>query len=166
MLRLTVLIENSAPAHLIAEHGLSLHLDYEGHSYLLDSGTSGTHNNVASGGYKVCIAVDYVTQTLESQGSPIKFVYPAEDTIAISSPIALVKGCANPDNGKLLYDFILSEEGQTVLMKADCTPIRDGVAKEGALSASEIAAIALKPDEAKLAQEKQDTLDHFDQLFK
>ena len=44
-------------------------------------------------------------------------------------------------------------------MKADCTPIRDGVAKEGALSASEIAAIALKPDEAKLAQEKQDTLD-------
>lgn len=44
----------------------------------LDSGTSGTHNNVASGGYKVCIAVDYVTQTLESQGSPIKFVYPAE----------------------------------------------------------------------------------------
>ena len=117
-------------------------------------------------GYKVCIAVDYVTQTLVSQGSPIKFVYPAEDTIAISSPIALVKGCANPDNGKLLYDFILSEEGQTVLMKADCTPIRDGVAKEGALSASEIAAIALKPDEAKLAQEKQDTLDHFDQLFK
>lgn len=103
--------------------------------------------------------MDYVTQTLESQGSPIKFVYPAEDTIAISSPIALVKGCANPDNGKLLYDFILSEEGQTVLMKADCTPIRDGVAKEGALSASEIATIALKPDEAKLAQEKQDTLD-------
>lgn len=51
-------------------------------------------------------------------------------------------------------------------MNADCTPIRDGVAKEGALSASEIAAIALKPDEAKLAQEKQDTLDHFDQLFK
>ena len=41
MLRLTVLIENSAPDHLIAEHGLSLHLDYEGHSYLLDSGTSG-----------------------------------------------------------------------------------------------------------------------------
>ena len=35
MLRLTVLIENSAPDHLIAEHGLSLHLDYEGHSYLL-----------------------------------------------------------------------------------------------------------------------------------
>ena len=28
------------------------------------------------------------------------------------------------------------------------------------------AAVALKPDEAKLAQEKQDTLDHFDRLFK
>ena len=41
MLRLTVLIENSAPEHLIAEHGLSLHLQYEGHAYLLDAGTSG-----------------------------------------------------------------------------------------------------------------------------
>ncbi len=132
----------------------------------LDSGTSGTHNNVASGGYKVCIAVDYVTQTLESQGSPITFVYPAEDTIAISSPIALVKGCANEENGKLLYDFLLSAEGQTVLMNNDCTPIRDDVSKEGALVASEIAAIALTPDEAKLASEKQDTLDRFDQLFK
>ena len=68
--------------------------------------------------------------------------------------------------GDELHTLRIKNKGQTVLMKADCTPIRDGVAKEGALSASEIAAIALKPDEAKLAQEKQDTLDHFDQLFK
>ncbi len=132
----------------------------------LNSGTSGTHNNVAAGGYKVCIAVDYVTQTLEGQGSPIKFVYPSEDTIAISSPIALVKGCANMDNGKLLYDWLLSTEGQEVLIANDCTPIRDEVTKAGALSASEIAEIALKPDEAKLAVEKGNTLDHFDTLFK
>ena len=99
----------------------------------LDSGTSGTHNNVASGGYKVCIAVDYVTQTLEGAGSPIKFVYPAEDTIAISSPIALVKGSANQENGKLLYDFILSKEGQDVLVSNECTPIRDESTKAGAL---------------------------------
>ena len=132
----------------------------------LDSGTSGTHNNVASGGYKVCIAVDYVTQTLQSQGSPIQFVYPEEDTIAIASPIALVKNSANQVNGKLLYDFILSEEGQKVLIANDCTPVRDEVTVEGALPASQIAKVALQPDEAKLAAEKLDTLDQFDKLFK
>ncbi len=132
----------------------------------LDSGSAGTHNNVAAGGYKVCIAVDYITQTLENQGSPIKFVYPAEDTIAISSPIALVKGRANEENGKLLYDFILSQEGQKVLAANECTPIRDDATVEGALIASEIAKVALTPDEAKLAAEKLDTLDKFDSLFK
>lgn len=132
----------------------------------LDSGTSGTHNNVASGGYMVCIAVDYVTQTLEGAGSPIKFVYPSEDTIAISSPIALVKDSANQENGKLLYDFILSKDGQDVLVANECTPIRDESTKAGALHASEISMLALKPDEAKLAAEKLDTLDHFDRLFK
>lgn len=132
----------------------------------LDSGTSGTHNNVAAGGYKVCIAVDYVTQTLQGQGSPIQFVYPAEDTIAIASPIGLVKGSANQENGKLLYDFLLSQEGQKVLIANECTPVRDDVTVEGALTASQISQLALKPDEAKLAAEKLDTLDHFDQLFK
>lgn len=132
----------------------------------LDSGSSGTHNNVAGGGYKVCIAVDYITQTLAGAGSPIAFVYPAEDTIAISSPIALVKGSANQENGKLLYDFILSVEGQKVLAANECTPIRDEATVEGALKASEIALIALQPDEAKLAAQKLSMLDKFDSLFK
>lgn len=39
MLKITVLIENFAPDHLICEHGLSLHLEYNGHFYLLDGGT-------------------------------------------------------------------------------------------------------------------------------
>lgn len=51
MLKITVLIENSAPGHLICEHGLSLHLNYDNHSYLLDTGTSGilskTHVSLA-----------------------------------------------------------------------------------------------------------------------
>ena len=132
----------------------------------LDSGSSGTHNNVTGCGYKVCIAVDYITQTLAGAGSPIAFVYPAEDTIAISSPIALVKGRANEENGKLLYDFILSIEGQEVLAANECTPIRDEATVEGALKASEIALIALQPDEAKLAAQKLDMLDKFDSLFK
>ena len=43
----------------------------------------------------------------------IKFVYPETDLVAISSPIALIKNSANRENGKLLYDYILSVEGRS-----------------------------------------------------
>ena len=40
-LTLTVLIENSAQDGFISEHGLSFLIDYRGHRFLLDAGTSG-----------------------------------------------------------------------------------------------------------------------------
>ena len=40
-LRVTVLIENTAPPSLTAEHGLSFYLEYEGRPVLLDAGCSG-----------------------------------------------------------------------------------------------------------------------------
>ena len=40
-MRITVLIENSAPEGLIPEHGLSFYLEYRGGHYLLDAGESG-----------------------------------------------------------------------------------------------------------------------------
>lgn len=50
-MRLTVLIENSGPRHLHAEHGLSLYLQCGGVNILLDAGTSGifTENAAALG---------------------------------------------------------------------------------------------------------------------
>lgn len=38
---ITVLIENLGPEHLAREHGLSVHIQYKGHSILLDTGSSG-----------------------------------------------------------------------------------------------------------------------------
>ena len=132
----------------------------------LESGTTSTHTKVAASAYKVCIAVDYVTQTLESDGSPIKFVYPETDLVAISSPIALIKNSANQENGKLLYDYILSEEGQKILSEHGCASIRDDVQKEGSLSPSEIAKRAMKIDDAEIAKHSGDVLAVFDKIFK
>lgn len=38
---ITILIENLGPEHLAREHGLSVHIQYKGHSILLDTGSSG-----------------------------------------------------------------------------------------------------------------------------
>lgn len=40
-MKLTVLMENLGPETLACEHGLSVHIEYNGHSILLDTGSSG-----------------------------------------------------------------------------------------------------------------------------
>lgn len=53
-MKVTVLMENRSPDRLLHEHGLSLHLQYRGRSYLLDGGSSGRFvQNAASLGVRL-----------------------------------------------------------------------------------------------------------------
>jgi iron(III) transport system substrate-binding protein len=148
------------------KYGIEFFNKLKEHGAELESGTTSTHTKVAANAYKVCIAVDYVTQTLEKDGSTIKFVYPDKELIAISSPIALIKGSSNQVNGKLLYDFILSVEGQKILAANDCSPIRKDVIKEGALSLDEIVSRSMKVDDSYIAKHDSEILAEFDKIFK
>ncbi|HBM76054.1 MAG TPA: ABC transporter substrate-binding protein [Clostridiaceae bacterium] len=132
----------------------------------LESGTEATHNKVGAGAYKVCLGVDYVTNTLIKQGSTIGFAYPKKDLIAVSSPIAIIKGAKNMENAKLLYDYILSEDGQKNLAENQSTPIRKGINVKGSLTIDEIASRAMEVNSETLAKEKDDILNKFDSIFK
>lgn len=91
--------------------------------------------------------------------------YPEKDGISIYSPIALVKGAANMDNGKLLYDFILSKEGQDVLVANNLLSVRKDI-KQRDVTIEEIAAHAMNIDLATLAANANKVLDDFDAIFK
>lgn len=132
----------------------------------LESGTEATHNKVGAGAYKVAIGVDYVTNTLMEQGSPVGFSYPEKDLVAVSSPIAIVKDATNMENAKLLYDYILSEEGQKILAQNQTTPIRNGVDPESGLTIQEIAERAMVIDSSVLAKDKENILNKFDEIYK
>lgn len=131
----------------------------------LQSGTTATHNQIAAGAYKVGMCLDYVTNNLKSKGSTIEFVYLPQDIVSIYSPIAMVKGAANDKNGKLLYDFILSKEGQEVLVANNLLSVRKDVEQKGA-SAETIGKSALKVDLKKLAENSKNILADFDAIFK
>ena len=131
----------------------------------LQSGTTATHNQIAAGAYKVGMCLDYVTNNLKSKGSTIEFVYPEKDIVSIFSPIALVKGAKNQKNGKLLYDFILSKEGQEVLVANNLLSVRKDVTQKGE-NAEEIGKRALNIDLAKLAENAPNVLKEFDAIFK
>jgi len=46
-MKLTALIENKAPANLVGEHGLAIHIEFNGKQYLLDTGASNEYLNNA-----------------------------------------------------------------------------------------------------------------------
>ena len=131
----------------------------------LESGTTATHNQVAAGAYKVGIMLDYVTQNLIDEGSPLGFTYLPSDLVSIFSPIGLVEGCANEDNGKLLYDFILSKEGQEILVENNLLSVRNDVEQKGE-SVDEIAKTAMSVDLQSLADNSDEIISTFDSVFK
>jgi iron(III) transport system substrate-binding protein len=131
----------------------------------LESGTTATHNQVAAGAYKVGVMLDYVTQNLMDEGSPIGFKYLDSDLVSIFSPIGLVDGCANEDNGKLLYDYILSKEGQEILVENNLLSVRNDVDQKGA-SVDEIAKASMNVDLQSLADNSDEIINKFDAIFK
>jgi iron(III) transport system substrate-binding protein len=129
----------------------------------LESGTTATHNRVADASYMVGICLDYVSANLIAEGSPMAFHYTTEDVITMTSPVAMIKGCANEDNGKLLMDFILSKEGQEVLVANNLVSVRDDV--EMQVDTSAIAAINMPVDFNDLGANLQNYLDNFNKIF-
>lgn len=56
--------------------------------------------------------------------APVEFVIPAEGTVVVPYVMALVKSGPNPDNGKKVLDFTLSDEGQRLWANAYMRPVR------------------------------------------
>lgn len=132
----------------------------------LESGSSGVVNKVGAGEYKVCIGVDYIARALIDKGSPIAFSSPGEDIPIIESPIAIVKDTKNLEAAKLLYDYIISEEGQKILAETFATPVLPGISQGDSESTDELLPKMLPVDSDRLAEDKLDVLDNFDGIFK
>ena len=129
----------------------------------LESGTTATHNRVADGSYKIGICLDYVSANLIAEGSPMKFRFTDSDVITMTSPVALIKNSSNPDNGKLLIDFILSKEGQEVLVENNLVSVRDDVKMD--VDTSSIAQKNMKVDYDDLGENVNNYLKTFNNIF-
>jgi len=132
----------------------------------LQSGSSAVVNAVGAGEYDVSIGVNYIAMSKKAEGTPIDFIYPESGISTISSPIAIMKDTENLEAAKLLYDFIISLEGQQLLVDAMVIPVRPELQMEGDISVTEAAERALPVSDALLIDTKNKMLDRFDSIMK
>jgi iron(III) transport system substrate-binding protein len=132
----------------------------------LEKGSSSVVTKVGAGEYQVSIGADYIARTMINQGSTMGFVLPEKGVPLVASPIAIFKGTKNLEAAQILYDFILSEAGQTILVDTFTSPVRIGMKLAGVDPIDEIASRSFTVDEVALISEKQSYLDRFDSIFK
>ncbi|MDW7656766.1 MAG: ABC transporter substrate-binding protein [Bacillota bacterium] len=132
----------------------------------LEKGSSSVVTKVGAGEYQISIGADYIARTMINQGSTMGFLLPESGIPLVASPIAIFKGSNNMTAAKILYDYILSEDGQSILVDTFTSPVRIGMKLEGVDPIDDIASRAFAVDEVKLISEKQNYLDQFDGIFK
>jgi iron(III) transport system substrate-binding protein len=102
-------------------------------------GNSEAADALAGKEFGIAMTLDYIVAGLIKKGAPLATVWPADGTISVPSPIAIIKGTKNPNGSKAFVDFVLSKEGQEFLVKQEVIPVRaDVTPPKGQPSAKQI----------------------------
>ncbi|MEG1049148.1 MAG: ABC transporter substrate-binding protein, partial [Oscillospiraceae bacterium] len=72
--------------------------------------------------------------------------------------------CPNERNGRLLYDYILSKEGQQILVENHLHSIREDVEQPG-VPVQTILQSRMAVDDNYLSEHETDTIRKFDRIF-
>jgi len=113
--------------------------------------------DVANGEYIVGLTYEPLSLNFVLSGAPVEIVYPAEGAAFLPATIQLIKGGPNPEAGKAFIDFVISEEGQTIIAeKTAGRPLRDGVTKPGLPALADIPTV--EEDGAYVSAHRDDIL--------
>jgi iron(III) transport system substrate-binding protein len=109
-------------------------------NFVITGSSGAVSRGAAQGEYAIGITLEDNAQRFIDGGAPLKVVYPKEGISFAADAMALVAGGPNPDGGKALIDFIVSAEGQRIIVeKFGRRPIRADVAQpKGALSVTDL----------------------------
>ncbi len=122
-------------------------------------------DKIAEGEFDIGIGAIYIAKTKKEEGYPVDFVYPQEGIIAIPSPITIFKSSKNIEAAKKLYDYIISIEGQLILMKENVIPVRPEVKLKDSISIKEAVKRAFPVNVHKLLYDKGKMLIDFKKIM-
>ncbi|MGR3200397.1 MAG: ABC transporter substrate-binding protein, partial [Paracoccus sp. (in: a-proteobacteria)] len=112
-------------------------------------GNGGTFQAVASGEKPYGMVVDFLTIRNKAEGSPVEFVFPEEGVSYVTEPVAIMSSAKNMEGAQKFVDFVLSAEGQELVLDMGYIPARDGMGvPEGFPAREDIKLMAFDPAEA------------------
>lgn len=133
----------------------------------LGKGSAQLVEETAAGDLLASLAVDYVVFDRIDKGAQLTMVYPAE-LIVIPSPIAIVKDGPNSEAARKYVDFVLSQEGQTILANQGMLPVRTDVTlpdRHNLPSVADAARRAAKLDYTHLLADREAIIKRFAEIM-
>ena len=112
-------------------------------------GNGGTFKAVASGEKPYGMVVDFLAIRNKADGSPVDFVFPEEGVSYVTEPVAIMSSAKNVEGAQKFVDFLLSSEGQELVLDMGYIPARDGMGvPKGFPAREEIKLMAFDPAQA------------------
>ncbi len=107
------------------DKGWASMLEIGGNFAAVSDRSFGVPDAVNSGQYGVGIVIDFFGLSAKASGFPVEFVYPTVTTI-VPANIGIVAGAKNANAARAFVEFLLSDEGQTLLLdpKIQRLPVR------------------------------------------
>ncbi|GAB3483502.1 ABC transporter substrate-binding protein [Marinomonas epiphytica] len=87
-------------------------------------GNGGVLKAVASGTKPYGVIVDFLAIREAAKGSPIEFVFPKTGVSMVTEPVAIMKEAKNKEAAKRFVDFLLSKQGQQLVLDQGYLPAR------------------------------------------
>ena len=90
-------------------------------------GNGGTFKAVAAGEKPYGMVVDFLAIRNKAQGSPVEFVFPEEGVSYVTEPVAILSTAKNLEAAQSFVDFVLSQQGQDLVLEMGYIPARNGM---------------------------------------
>ncbi|NVK73268.1 MAG: ABC transporter substrate-binding protein [Oceanospirillaceae bacterium] len=94
---------------------------------MAQGGNGGVLKAVASGTKPYGMIVDFLAIREAEKGSPIEFIFPKTGVSMVTEPVAIMKDSNNKAAAKRFVDFLLSKEGQSLVLKQGYLPARSDI---------------------------------------
>jgi iron(III) transport system substrate-binding protein len=94
---------------------------------MAQGGNGGVLKAVASGTKPYGVIVDFLAIREAAKGSPIEFIFPKTGVSMVTEPVAIMKEAKNKAAAKRFVDFLLSKEGQSLVLEQGYLPARSDI---------------------------------------
>jgi iron(III) transport system substrate-binding protein len=82
---------------------------------------------MAAGEFSVAMVLAHRIEKMKEQGAPVEWVTTLDPVTVSLHPIGIAAKAPHPNAAKLFVDFILSKDGQQLLLSIERTPARPGI---------------------------------------